>query len=509
MEFTLNNDHFCSKCQSQLLAQTSNLRDVFKTESLLCEVPEIRDFSIRAIDFFNAESFYYYSFWNAVTNNKEFLLRRLNCSYKRFYRFLIDLNAVVLKNKDNFDMSTFTELQVYLTKMYKVLILEIEHFDYIYPELVENIKLICEIASKLLDDIPFVLEKEEESSYSSPKQKVITVDDEISTEKMPKKAKVVPVTEKKLEVSQLIDMGAVKKNLRKVFHENKVQSYQNQKQILDQQLLNKGQQEINSLRKHFINNVERQSLGLYCYSDILSKCHLKKDSIVNKGTVNSDRGILDSKEFKESPNNPNYRNERIAKMIEEKKLKAIDEYMLSISTEYLNSVKETCINLSDSVDEVEEVKDKEDSKMKKEDFDFAKLIFAESNKDKVPIQQPGTILHPKKINTSNEEVSDESVFTNEEVSQEGERNLMNFIGMTMLKVAEDKGKYWNNEVKEPKRKDNKVKVEDWISHLSFNELIRQKKFDTIPKKTGVRINIDKKPGKYRKPNDSKEHNWAF
>jgi hypothetical protein len=47
-------------------------------------------------------------------------------------------------------MSTFTELQAYLTKMYKILILEIEHFDYIYPELVDNIKLIYKATYKLL-----------------------------------------------------------------------------------------------------------------------------------------------------------------------------------------------------------------------------------------------------------------------------------------------------------------------------------------------------------------------
>lgn len=531
-ELPLSSDYLCRHCQQQQLRQSVSLRGAFTTESLLSQVPELRQLAAKACHFFEAERFYYYSFWNAVTNNKQFLLDRLSSSYTRFYKFLLDLHCALVSNAGHLDASGFCELQQYLTKMYSALALEIEHFDYIYPQLVGTVQLIRETASKLLEPVPFPLlptdihsEKEVEVDVCvSPVQRATEVDEEKTTEKMQRSLKAV---------DEAIDMGTVKKNLRKTFHERKALRFQSQKQVVDRQLLNKGQREINSLRKYFIDNMDRQSSSLYCYSDILSECYLTDDieenakaDCIGKDVKTDDLekcpSILESKEFKESPNNPNYQSERAARIMEKKKLRELDEYILSVSNEYMESIKDALIYFQDPQNEGSLAREKRSPSLdaSREPIDFTKLVLSgNSGKKHSPTRNVSLI---DKARPAGEEVSDESVFTDEEVAQERENGKsMNFVGMAMLKMAgavgekgEREESFWLGEGKEQKKRkesEPQVKLEDWVSHLSFNELIRQKKFDVIPKKAGVRINIDKKPGKYRdaRAANSKEENWAI
>eukprot|EP00826_Nyctotherus_ovalis_P050577 TRINITY_DN6214_c0_g2_i1.p1 TRINITY_DN6214_c0_g2~~TRINITY_DN6214_c0_g2_i1.p1 ORF type:complete len:548 (-),score=172.15 TRINITY_DN6214_c0_g2_i1:17-1570(-) len=434
-ELPLSNDYLCCKCQEQLLKQSLSLRGVFRTESLLCEAAELRELAVKACNFFEAERFYYYSFWNAVTNNKQFLLDRLSSSYNRFCKFLIDLHSALISNSEHSDVSSFSELQLYLAKMYSVLVLEIEHFDYIYFQLVDTIKFIREISSKLLEPIPFVMSKYSEKEIGedlciSPARRVAEVDEEKTTEKMPRNLKAV---------DEAIDMGTVKKNLRKTFHERKVQRYQSQKQVIDRQLLNKDQREINSLRKYFIDNMDRQSSSLYCYSDILSECYLTDDTGKDAKTDDLEKcpSILESKEFKESPNNPNYQSERIARIMEKKKLKELDEYILSVSNEYMESIKDALIYFQDPQDEGSLTRERRSPSLNasREPVDFTKLILSgDSGKKRLPA---GNASRTDKAKPAGEEVSDESVFTDEEIAQERENGkvFVNLVGVAMLKMA--------------------------------------------------------------------------
>eukprot|EP01022_Parablepharisma_sp_SALTPOND_P035596 TRINITY_DN958_c0_g1_i1.p3 TRINITY_DN958_c0_g1~~TRINITY_DN958_c0_g1_i1.p3 ORF type:complete len:723 (-),score=106.09 TRINITY_DN958_c0_g1_i1:2285-4453(-) len=573
VELPLNNDHFCSKCQAQLLKQSITLCTIFKTEALLCEIPLLRELAQRAVRFFEAERFYCFSFWNAVINDKQFLLSRLKCSYARFYWFLLELNTCLLSTMSDpkFETMTYKELQGFLVNSYKALILETEHFDYLYPDFVRIVKIIFEISTKLTDNIQLItsrydskeepLKKDSENMSEKGKVKeskgIIGVDkigdkakskeDEEESEKASSEESSKSEEEEKAVVDKAIDIGVVKKNLRKVFHEKKLQRYQKQKQKLDQQLLNKGRREMNSLKQYFTSNLEKQPSNLYYYSELLSKHHLNSVEIKAKtplaeggeplisagSSTGKQRSIFDNKEYKESPNNPNYRYERIMRMMEEKKRKNLDDYINSVSTEYLESVRDTWVNFIEPQD-VEETpkvlqKDEPPEPSKNTSYAVRNLLNLLSpdmsttrRTDTTPIKIP-TVEKKKNVEgrDGDSEVSDESVFTDEEKMQDKDnvKSAVTLLGLKVLKkvkpdsATKAKGEtakgdseqnLWFDEDKEKKkkkreRKDNtqQIKVEDWVTHFTFNELIRQKKFDVIPKKPGVRMSIDKKPNKYR------------
>jgi len=637
-EIILNNDHFCSKCQTQLLKQSQTLCTIFKTESLLCEIPTLRELAQKAVRFFEAERFYYFSFWNAVINDKQFLLTRLKCSYARFYRFLIDLNTILLPvlNDPKLEQTTYKELQTFLVNTYKALILEIEHFDYLYPDFVKIIKIICEISAKLTDNIQLIIAnysiKDEEKlprkntdlSKSVLETKKPTIEDtkkpkseksksrsssqsSDSSSEISEAAKADLVD--KAAVNKMIDIGVVKKNLRKVFHEKKLQRYQKQKQKLDQQLANKGRKEMSSLKQYFNANLEKQDSNLYYFNELLNKHHLNNIDIRSKIHITGDVGsesrpsvlnqpspantksktIFENKEYKESPNNPNYRYERIMRMMEEKKRKNLDDYISSLSREYFQAVRDTWINFADNEEENINLPNAQNATPKEPQNPtpqnkIQESFSAQQNENlQETIKKPsmvapsttGTILRSKHTyqtfvtpildtmkqlefspspipmetlekhgredngyDMGDSEVSDESVFTDEEKQAERQKLKSAFsrIGLDMLKkvkmetaIKSSKHEPVKKEVetvynfileeeegedeKKKKKKDTKrenikqaQKPEDWVTHFSFNELIKQKKFGFIPKKPGVRLVIDKKPNKYRSYDPKKDLN---
>ena len=576
IELLLNNDHFCSRCQAQLLKQSLTLCTTFKTESLLCEIPILHEFALKAVQFFEAERFYYFSFWNAVINDKQFLLARLKYSYARFYRFLVELNACLLPiiNDSKFESGTYKELQAFLVNTYKALILEIEHFDYLYPEFVKIIKINCEICSKLMDSIQMVISKydaKEEVVKRKPSE-AVAPEEKISKEAVDEQADItddrgLEITEEDEEseeeavIDKMIDIGIVKKNLRKVFHEKKLQRYQKQKQKLDQQLLNKGRREMSSLKQYFTDNLERQKSNLYYYKDLLAKHHLNNVEIKGKfhgqliqstetpemqaattsklGIAGKTKTIFDNKEYKESPNNPNYRYERIMRMMEEKKRKNLDEYITSLSNEYLQTVKDSWINFVEPAQESASPQTKSKTKERssgpteiskaasKAVRTFLSFLTPETESTRPNDTTPMHAISPidKRKSTENHgdsEVSDESVFTDEEKAHEKDKSKPSLarLGMEILKKvkmesaakpkdetpkgdAEGGANFWFDGDEDKKKKrdqretSKQVKVDDWITHFSFNELIRQKKFDVIPKRLGMRTTVDKKPNKYR------------
>ena len=86
-QITLSNDQYCSKCQAHLIKQSNVLMSIFKTETILCDLRNVRNLSKKAVHYLEAERFYYYCFWNAVSNDKSYLIQRLHNSFKRFLNF--------------------------------------------------------------------------------------------------------------------------------------------------------------------------------------------------------------------------------------------------------------------------------------------------------------------------------------------------------------------------------------------------------------------------------------
>ncbi len=601
VELTLNNDHFCSKCQGQLLKQSQTLCTIFKTESLLCDIESLQDLAQRAVRFFEAERFYYFSFWNAVVNDKQFLLTRLKHSYMRFYRFLIELNACLMPaTKDpRFESATYKELQAFLVGSYRVLLLEVEHFDYLYQDFVKIIKTTLEICTKLTENIQFIISRYD--AKEGPIERLLSGD--VAVSKPPefperlatiltqsKSAEEKPGTKQqgsdpgesgseadsvsgsaadkskervRPDIDKVIDMGIVKKNLRKVFHEKKLQRYQKQKQKLDQQLLNKGRREMNSLKQYFAANLERQSDNLYQYTEILAKHHLNnaepktgsrfhmtmaseagklgetRESLAGSPRMPSkSKSLFENKEYRESPNNPNYRYERIVRMMEEKKRKNLDDYVNSVAVEYLQMTRASWVDLLAPPEQENAGKKsgrKEQTKGMPRSPPGAErrairrpniTIQDEGENARANDASPTTRPKLEKKHSFGEapregsEVSDESVFTDEESKQETDITKNAIVKLALEKYKkinmeqqnkprrEEPGPempqdFWDEEGEKKKKKkregkeDEKSKVDDWITRLNFNELIRQKKFEIIPKKTGMRAAIDKKPNKYR------------
>lgn len=610
LDLNLNNDHFCTKCQVQLLKQSTTLCGIFKTDSLLSEEKSFQDLAKKAVKFFEAERFYYFSFWNAVVNDKQFLLDRLRFSFLRFYKFLIELNKCFTESNSTSASegnSDYKELQTFLIKSYKVLIMDIEHFEYLYQNFVKLIKSILDICNKLTQNIQFIINNYDSATDSGVKiaanpveigeidmmsilkslpqlQQGTEPNEKDKSQESNEKSENSQASDEKEEKSdtefeKVCDMGIVKKNLRRVFHEKKLQRYQKQKQKLDQQLLNRERRQVNSLKDYFKSNFEMADDNLYYYNELLSKHHLNNiedknktaplDSIEKHGNTyetlgfdspkaqEKQKSFLESREFKESPNNPNYRYEKIMAMAEEKKRKEMDEYINGISFDFLQTRNHSWLDslaipdvekrdprkitssatlikgLSNIPEENGDNRNKEATTKEKKKYndEAEKPLYRETNIGKASAVSDKRPSQAQQKEGS--EASDESVFTEEECKDETAVGTLlskkvELGDLVKSKIGEEEKTRKENIVEETKQilhKDEEEKKKgegkdssstssaDWIGKFSFKELIRQKKFEVIPKKTGVRASKDKRPAKYRevmpKSAQTHEHNTDF
>ena len=183
------NDYFCCKCQFYLQKLTTCLPLIFHTEYLVGTQDSFREFCRQSSYYLESEKFYAFSFWNTVKDDKPYILTRLHYSFKRLLEFLLELNShfisANLLNPTNIpaheimDEDSQGDLQFYIAKVLKGLLIEVETYEYIHSSHMILLHTLYEISTKLGQGVGTIMSRYKEK-LSMEDQRIAHLSPDIS-----------------------------------------------------------------------------------------------------------------------------------------------------------------------------------------------------------------------------------------------------------------------------------------------------------------------------------------